>query len=37
MALDAALLSTQHYKERIKGKEEQSREWNSTLPYTSVK
>ena len=36
MVLDAALLSTQHYKVRIKGKVEQSREWSSTLPYTSV-
>ena len=31
MVLDAALLSTQHYKVRIKGKVEQSREWSSTL------
>ena len=36
MILDAALLSTQHYKVRIKGKVEQSRDWCSTLPYTSV-
>ena len=36
MVLDAALLSTQHYKVRIKGKVEQSRERSSTLPYTSV-
>ena len=36
MVLDAALLSTQHYKVRIKGKVEQSREWSSVLPYTSV-
>ena len=36
MGLDAALLSTQHYKVRIKGKVEQSREWSSTLPYISV-
>ena len=36
MVLDAALLSTQHYKVRIKGKVEQSREWSSALPYTSV-
>ena len=27
---------TQHYKVRIKGKVEQSRDWSSTLPYTSV-
>ncbi len=31
MVLDAALLNTQHYKVRIKGKVEQSREWSSTL------
>ena len=30
------LASTQHYKVRIKGKVEQSREWSSALPYTSV-
>ena len=36
MILDAALLNTQHNKVRIKGKVEQSREWSSTLPYTSV-
>ncbi len=36
MVLDAALLSAQNYKVRIKGKVEQSREWNSVLPYTSV-
>ena len=34
--LDAALLSTQHYKVRIKGKVGQSRERSSVLPYTSV-
>ena len=33
---DAALLNTQHYKVRIKGKVKQSREWSSALPYTSV-
>ena len=32
----AALLSTQHYKVRIKGKVEQSRERSSAFPYTSV-
>ena len=32
MVLDAALLNTQHYKVRIKGKLEQSREWSSALP-----
>ena len=36
MVLDATLLNTQHYKESIKGKVEQSREWSSALPYTSV-
>ena len=36
MVLDAALLYTQHYKVRIKGKVEQSREWSSALLYTSV-
>ena len=36
MVLDATLLSTQHYKVRIKGKVEQSRERSSTLPYTLV-
>ena len=36
MILDAALLNTQHYKVRIKGKVEKSREWSSALPYTSV-
>ena len=32
----AALFNTQHYKLRIKGKMDQSREWSSALPYTSV-
>ena len=36
MLLDAALLSTQHYMVRIKGKVEQSREWSRALPYSSV-
>ena len=36
MVLDTALLKTQHYKIRIKGKAEQSREWSSALPYTLV-
>ena len=36
MVLDAALLNIQHYKARINGKVEQSREKNSALPYTSV-
>ena len=34
--LDTSLLNTQHYKVRIKGKVEQSRESSSALPYTSV-
>ena len=37
MILDAALLNTQLYKVRIKGKVEQSRERSSALPYTSVR
>ena len=36
MVLDAALLNTQHYKVRIKGKVEQSRAWSSVFLYTSV-
>ena len=36
MVFDAALLSTQHKKVRIKGKMEQSLEWSSVLPYTSM-
>ena len=36
MVLDAALLSTQHYKMRIKGKVDQSLEWSRALPYNSV-
>ena len=36
IVLGASLLSTQHYKVRIKGKVEQSREWSRALPYTSV-
>ena len=36
MVLDATLLNTQHYKVKIKGKVEQSREWSTALPYTSV-
>ena len=35
MVLDAALLNTQHYKVRIKGKVEQSREKSCAFPYTS--
>ena len=34
--LDIVLLNTQHYKVKIKGKVEQSRELSSALPYTSV-
>ena len=36
MVLDAALFNTQHYKVRIKGKVEQSKEWSSAFSYTSV-
>ena len=36
MVLDATLLNTQHYKIRIKGKVEQSRERSSAIPYTLV-
>ena len=36
MVLDAALRNTQIYKVKIKIKVEQSREWSSTLLYTSV-
>ena len=36
MVLNAILLNTKHYKVRIKGKVEQSRERSSALPYTSV-
>ena len=36
MVLDATLLNTQHYKVRIKGKGEQSRERSSALSYTLV-
>ena len=36
MVLDTSLINTQHYKVRIKGKVEQSRERSSALPYTSV-
>ena len=34
MAFDASLFNTQHYKVRIKGKVEQSRERSTALPYT---
>ena len=33
MVLDVALLNTQQYKVKIKGKVKQSRQWNSALPY----
>ena len=36
MVLDAALLNTQHYEVKIKGKVEESREKSSALPYTLV-
>ena len=36
LVLDAVLLNTQHYKVRIKGKMEQSREWGSTLLHLGV-
>ena len=36
MVLDASLLDTQHYKLRIKGKVEKSRERSNALPYTLV-
>ena len=36
MVLDVTLLNTRHYKVRIKGQVEQSRERSSALPYTSV-
>ena len=35
MVLDTALLNTQHYKVKIKGKVKQSMERSSILPYTS--
>ena len=36
MVLDAPLLNAQLYTISVKGKVEQSRDWSSTLPYTSV-
>ena len=36
MVLDATLFNTQQYKVTMKGKEEQSKEKSSALPYTSV-
>ena len=35
MVLDSALFNTQHYKLKIKGKVQQSRELSRYLPYTS--
>ena len=37
MVLDAALLKSQHYKVRIKGKVEQSREWSSSRVVATEK
>ena len=36
MVLDDASLNTQHYKVKIKGKVEQSREWGSVHHYNSA-
>ena len=36
MVLDASLLNTQLIRYGYKGKMKQSKEWSSTLPYTSV-
>ena len=36
IVLNVPLLSNQHYKVRIKGKVEQSREWSKALPYILV-
>ena len=36
MVLDSTLLNTQHYKVRIKGKMDQSKECSTAVPYTSV-
>ena len=36
MVIYGALLSTQHYKVRIKSKAEKPSEWRSDLPYTSM-
>ena len=36
MVIDSALLNSQYYKVRIKGKVEQSREKSSAFPYTLV-
>ena len=36
MVLDAVLLNIQHCKVKIKDKVELSREWSSTISYTSM-
>ena len=36
MVIDSALLNIQHYKVRIKGIVEQSREWSIAFLYSSV-
>ena len=36
MILDASLLNTRHYKVRINGKLEQSKERSGSVPYTRV-
>ena len=36
MVLDDTLLSSQHYKVKMKGKVEQSWKWSTALLYTSV-
>ena len=36
MVIEAAFLSMQHYKVRIKGKVEQSKKWSSALPFCGV-
>ena len=36
MLLNAVLLSTQHYKVRIKGKVKQSTEWSSALGVVAI-
>ena len=36
LKIDIALLNTLHYKLKIKGKVEQSKEWSSAVPYTSI-
>ena len=36
MVLDVTMLNTQHYKVRIQGNVDQSKEWSSALLYTLV-